>query len=63
MEAISFNCQRLLLYRRALIMVLNDPDISDNGRFLYAVMFAHRAAETTVEIRQIFESVNFLDFF
>lgn len=59
MEAISFNGQRLLLYRGALIMVLNDPDISDNAIFLYAVMFAYRTAETIVEIRQIFEAVNF----
>lgn len=40
-------------------MVLNDPDISDNAIFLYAAMFAHRTAETIVEIRQIFEAVNF----
>ena len=50
-------CSLLILYRRSLIMQFNDEDIADNPRFLYAVMFANRIAETICEMRQIFDAI------
>ena len=44
----------LILYRRTVIMLLNDEDISYFEKFSYAVMFAHRIAETVFEMREIF---------
>ena len=38
-------------------MQFNDEDIADNPRFLYAVMFANRIAETICEMRQIFDAI------
>ena len=58
MEAFH-RCERLarllILYKRATVMVLNDEDISKNVKFLYAVIFAHRSAETICKMRDIFD--------
>ena len=37
-------------------MVLNDPDVPDNERFLYVVMFAERAANIILQMREIFDT-------
>ena len=49
-------CRLIILYRRAVIMVLNDPDVPDNARVLYAVMFAERTANTILQMREIFDT-------
>ena len=45
----------LILNRRTLIMVLNDEDVPDIARFLYAVMFADRIAKIISEMIEIFD--------
>ena len=45
----------LILNRRTLIMVLNNEDVPDIARFLYAVMFADRIAKIISEMIEIFD--------
>ena len=40
-------------------MFLNDEHISNNTRFLYAVIFAHRIAECILQIIEIFDIFKF----
>ena len=49
-------CMKLLLYRRTVITLLNDDQISNNTRFLYVVIFAHRIAQCIMEIIEIFDT-------
>ena len=47
---------KILLYRRTVITLLNDDQISNNARFLYVVIFAHRIAQYIMQIIEIFDT-------
>ena len=49
-------CRLLITCRRAVMMVLNDPDLVDNARLLYICIFASRIAQPVLQMREIFDS-------